>query len=444
MTKNFSDCKVPVNMLYYFSNTHELERIVIRKLALLVGVASLGLATSSIAQETAEAETPHLFISAISDNTLELSHGADGELSGNAWDRLQDEAAQAQFFLIGETHATADVANLAIAMHRALAPQGYEHMVIEVGPWSTRHTEDLIRSGNGKLGEFIAAPGNGFTLPFLFFTEEIALVEQAVSLSTHDDNVLWGVDQEFLAAGPILAAKLHQLATSAAEHAAAAQLEAKSSEQMMYLGSAPQEEIDALVAAFADGTAEARELVDAIALTNRIYGPFVKRSGPIYYANLERENYMKTNFLEHFAAAEERLGHPPKAFFKFGGFHLERGLSGTNVPSFGNFVMEWGRARDFGTVHVMIDCIDGQAWGVQQSAPVPCTPYALAEGSPILAALEGKDMAMVDLKALRPLLRSSTPIDAKTRDLILSYDYYIALRDVQPATPAADLGFPGQ
>ena len=61
----------------------------------------------------------------------------------------------------------------------------------------------------------------------------VALVEQAVSLSPHDDNVLWGVDQEFLAAGPILAAKLHQLATSDAEHAAAAQLEAKRANWLM-------------------------------------------------------------------------------------------------------------------------------------------------------------------------------------------------------------------
>jgi hypothetical protein len=212
----------------------------------------------------------------------------------------------------------------------------------------------------------------------------------------------------------------------------------------MYVGAAPQEEIDALVAAFADGSPEARELVDAIVLSHRVYGPFTRRTGPIYFGNLERENYLKRNFLMHFQSAEDRLGYAPKALFKFGGFHMERGLSGTNVPSFGNFVMEWGRARDFQTVHVMIDCLSGEAWAIQQNKPQPCTPYALEEDSPLFEALKGRETALVNLAALRPLLRSSTPIDAKTRDLILSFDYYLALSDVKAGTPGGDLSFPAE
>ena len=372
MTKNAGDCKVPVIVLYCTGNTHKLERIVIRKLALLAGAASLGLAAPSIAQEPAETETPHPFITAISDNTLELERDTEGRLSGAGWIRLADEAEQAQFFLIGETHATADIAEVASSIHRGIAKFGYHNMVVEIGPWSTRLVERLIREG--KLSEYIATPGNHFNLPFLGFSEEVDFVEQAIALSPNDDAVLWGVDQEFIASGPILVDLLRDLAETDAQRSAVTNFAAKAHVNFMYVGAAPQEEIDALVAAFSDGSEEARKLVYAIALTHRVYGPFVRGTGPIYPANLERENYMKDNFIEHFIAAEKRLGVPPKAIFKFGGYHLQRGLSGTNVPSFGNFVMEWGRTRDFGTVHVMIDCVSGEAWELQQSQPGPCKP----------------------------------------------------------------------
>lgn len=411
----------------------------IRNISAFALAISLGLAPAAHAQETEGEEAPHPFISAISENVLDATRGENGELSGPGWEILAKEAEAAQFFLIGETHSTADIALTAGAIHRAIAPKGYHHLVVEIGPWSTRHTERLIREG--ALTDYLSTPGNQFNIPFLSSTEEIEFVEQAVRLSPHYSPVLWGVDQEFIAAGPIIASELARLAQTEDQRTVAEDFAAKAHGNFMYLAAATQEDIDALSSAFGNSE-EARSLIDGIALTHRVYGPFVRGAGPIYPANLERENYMKANFLQHFRAAEERMGEAPKALFKFGGFHLERGLSGTNVPSFGNFVMEWGRAHNFGTVHVMIDCLSGEAWSIQQNRAAPCKPYGLDEDSPLLAALEDSSSAIINLKALRPLLRSNTPIDAKTRDLILSYDYYWGLRDVRAGTPVANLTFP--
>lgn len=401
-------------------------------------------ALPALAQSGEAIEKVDPFVAAIGNHVLEIERNEAGEMAGPGWDVLRERAEEAQFFLIGETHATADIALISAAIHRALAPKGYEHLVVEIGPWSTRFTEQLVRSGETTLADYIATPGKQFTLPFLSWTEEIALINQAIALSPHESHVLWGVDQEFVAGGPVLAPLLTQFAQTDTQVAAAEAFAKGSATNFAYLGAAPQEEIDALIAAFADGPQEARALVDAIALSHRVYGPFVRGSGPIYPANLERENYMKRNFIAHFSEAEARLGYPPKAMFKFGGYHMERGLSGTNVPSFGNFLMEWGNARDFATVHVMIDCLSGEAWAIQRNAPQPCSPYNLPEDSPILAALDGRDSGLIDLTALRPLLRSDTPVDARTRDLILSYDYYLGLRETKAGTPAADLTFPPQ
>lgn len=416
-----------------------------RILAAPLGAALLtASALPAMAQPSEEAAGEHPFITAIGDNVIAIERSETGDLTGLGWQVLQERADEAQFFLIGETHATADIALVSAAIHRALAAKGYEHTVVELGPWSTRFTEQLVRSGETALADYIATPRKQFSLPFLSFTEEIAFINQAVALSPHGEHVLWGVDQEFVAGGTLLAPLLAEFAETDAQIAAAEAFAQAAESNFAYVGAAPQEDIDALVAAFADGSQEARALVDAIALSHRVYGPFMRGSGPIYPANLERENYMKRNFLAHFNEAEARLGYAPKAIFKFGGYHLERGLSGTNVPSFGNFLMEWGRARDFGTVHVMIDCLSGEAWEIQRNATRPCKPYNLPEDSPILAALEGRDSGLVDLTALRPLLRADTPIDEKTRDLILSYDYYLGLSDTKAGTPAADLTFPPQ
>jgi hypothetical protein len=377
------------------------------------------------------------------DHVYEIERSGPAEFNGDGWDRLINTASKVDFFLIGEQHAVRDIAQFELALHASLAPHGFDHMVVEVGPWSTRHAEALLRSGErDPLGQFIAAEGNRFTLPFLFFREEIDLVEQAIKLSPHSRQVLWGVDQEFLGAGPILLEKLLAMANTDVHRAAIDKLEKGIGSNFMYLGAAPEEDILALEMAFADGPDDARALVEAIKITHRIYGPFVRSTGPIYPANLERENYMKDNFLSHFRSAEQRLGDAPKAIFKFGGFHMERGLSGTNVPSFGNFVLEWGHSRGFNSTNLLVDCNGGEAYAIMSGGPAPCKSYALNEGSPLLNAIGDRSIALIDLAALRPSLSRHKDLDTKTRDLVLSYDFYVAIRDVTPQTPVADLTFP--
>ena len=194
------------------------QRVTTTVAAGLLACAGTGAAAQSVEPE----QEPHPFIAAISDHVIEIDRDAAGNLSGPGFDLLVQEAGEAQFFLIGETHATADVALVASAIHRALAPQGYEHLVVEIGPWSTRFVEETVRSGDGALGSHVASPGNGLILPFLSFEEEIAFVEQAIALSPHGGHVLWGVDQEFIAAAPILAPQLVAMAGNNEQTAAAA------------------------------------------------------------------------------------------------------------------------------------------------------------------------------------------------------------------------------
>jgi hypothetical protein len=70
---------------------------------------------------------------------------------------------------------------------------------------------------------------------------------------------------------------------------------------------------------------------------------------------------------------------------------------------------------------------------------VPCEAY-YSKDSAIARMPKPDRMTLVDLRPLRPLLSRLTDLDEESRKLILSFDYYLAIKDVRPATATAPLG----
>lgn len=399
---------------------------------LTIAAAFLATGTTVFAQQTAVDET---LLEAARSNMIEISRNADGSLSGPGWERLMTEAENSQFFMIGEQHATADIADIEAAIHRGLAERGYNYMAAEIGPWSTRYAEQLFRDNDDITTAIRSAPGNGYGLPFLSFAEDAELHAQAVRLSPHSSEALWGVDQEFIAAAPILLPLLESLTRTEAQRAALAPFQDIAESDPMAIGADAPDIFAALRSAFDTGEdQEALSLVDAIILSNRIYAPFTGRGGSSYPANLLRENYMKRNFLEHFERAEERDGTPPRVFLKLGANHVMRGRSLTNVPAMGDFIVEWGRSRNFEAINIIIDCLGGEAVNVLSGTSSPCESYIVEDGSIITNLAEGRALTLIDLRPLRALVRRSSTIEDSTRTLIFSFDYYLGVANVSPAT----------
>lgn len=398
----------------------------------LLAVGLIGSGATALAQPASD---PDPLREAAEQNVLEISRNADGSLSGAGWDQLVADGAAAQFFLIGEQHATADIGEISRALYRALDPHGYDYMAMEVGPYGMAAAEAMLREEPASLRAYIAEPGNGLVIPFLFFSEDLEIVEDAIQLSDAPSDIFWGIDQEFIAGGPLLLPQLEALARTDPQRAAVTAFASLTQANPMAVGMTPPDEFASLRAAFDTGQdAEALAIVDAILLSNEIYAPFTGRGGPIYPANLTRENYMKTNFLHAFEAAEARDGAPPRVYFKFGASHMMRGLSSTNVPALGNFLVEWGRTRDFGAVNIMIDCIGGESRDPRSGDTGPCESYLLEEESLIGDFVSDAPLTLIDLRPLRALIRRSTEIDAGSRALIFGFDYYLAVRDVRPAS----------
>lgn len=263
----------------------------------------------------------------------------NGEMSGEGVDFLIENARRSQFFMVGEQHGTRDIALLSRAIYARLTSMGYSKMALEVGPWSTIFAENLMRSDLKAYEGFMSDEETYLALPFLFFREEGDIAIDAIQ-ADGVQPVLWGLDQEFIAAAPILLPLLSKQAKTIAEHEAVEA--ARRTAVGMYVGMTDETALTDLRAAFEKGNDPAAlELIDAMIISNRIYKPFTGRGGTSYAGNLERENYMKMNFLTHFKKARSNEPIAPKVFLKFGAYHGSRGRSGTNVPALMDFLAEW-------------------------------------------------------------------------------------------------------
>ena len=111
----------------------------------------------------------------------------DGRLSGAGANWLRERAAEAHFFMIGEQHATADIALLSTALYRDLNRLGYRYAAVESGPWSTPIVEQLLGADDPRAFEdYLAASDAGvLTFPFFFFAEEAGFARAVIESSWH-------------------------------------------------------------------------------------------------------------------------------------------------------------------------------------------------------------------------------------------------------------------
>jgi hypothetical protein len=355
---------------------------------------------------------------------IPIEHSADGRYSGLGWDRLIDDGRDAQFFLIGEQHGGAEIIDFAAAVHKELAGAGYSHAALEVGPYSTEYVETLIRTGGFQA--FLKRPGSNSIFPFLFWDEERVLAEQYVALSPDRRRALWGLDQEYLGAAPVVLERLRQRAKRPDQRLLVESLQTRAATDRQLVMTLENRDFQQLVESFASD-AQALEIIEAMRISNGIYAPFRGPSATRYWGNLTRETYIKTNFARYFTETERRLGKPPKVFAKFGGSHAMRGITQTTVPGFGNFLAEWGLARGFKLVNMMVDCASSA-----EPPARPCQPY-FGTDSRIFALAPKDRLTLYDLRPIRSQLRGLGDVDTKTRDLIQAFDFYLLIPNVTPA-----------
>ncbi|MBL8961232.1 MAG: hypothetical protein JNJ98_15350, partial [Gemmatimonadetes bacterium] len=199
-------------------------------------------------------------------------------VTGGGIDWLVGEAASSHTFLIGEQHLTREITLVEDAILRRLVGIGYTHLAIEVGPYSTRVAERLIR--RDSLEAFLSSPGNGLTIPFLFEREFAEMTAAFVRAVPGRGPVLMGLDQEFVYAAPLLSSLVTGAARTAEEREAARAFTDAVRANPSLIGQSDGAALRALRDGFrATRDSSMRRLLDDLLLSHTIYAPFTGRGG---------------------------------------------------------------------------------------------------------------------------------------------------------------------
>lgn len=379
----------------------------------------------------------------------------DGKLSGPGADVLRPALAEAQFVLMGEDHGVAQIPEFGAALCAELAPRGFHHVALEVGPNTAPELERFARSAEGtkQLSEFLKKYPE--SVPFYNWREEFAMLQECERSGGSDGMTLWGVDQEFMGASGFLLDKI--LATNPGPEAAAAirALQKENGEERaaavksgnpwdLFMTSVKIEELDRVRDFLAkQGNAEAQQILAALLVSRDVY--LKNKAADYYNSNRQRAMLMKQNFVAPFSLATQHGPTPPKVLFKFGGMHMFRGLNPLHSSELGNLAGEFAEAHGLKSVNILIFGVKGQQArfaGIgkpSQAAPFDNTSEKDSD-FPFLKPLFENQVAgswtIYDLRALRTGFSQFGKIDPEFERVIFGYDFILL---VPQATPSHDV-----
>ena len=124
----------------------------------------------------------------------------DGKLAGPSAEVLRTAMADAQFVALGEDHGIRQIPEFAAALCAELAPHGFHHMGLEIGPYVAPEIEKMARSADGakQLAEFDKKYPE--TIAFYNWQEEFAMLQKCEGAASPGHMTIWGLDQEFMGA----------------------------------------------------------------------------------------------------------------------------------------------------------------------------------------------------------------------------------------------------
>ena len=384
--------------------------------------------------------------------TLKKNRGAisvqDGKLAGPSAEILRGALADVQFVALGEDHGIRQIPEFAAALCAELAPHGFHHMGLEIGTYVAPDLEKMARSEDGakQLAEFEQRYPE--TIAFYNWQEEFAMLQKCENAASPGHMTIWGLDQEFMGATAFLADRI--LATNPGPEAKAAieSLQKEASEARataaksgnpadLFMMTAKQEELDHVRDLLKkQGKLEAQKLFEAFLVSREVYQK--NMSGDYYKSNRQRALLMKKNFSEPFAASSQSNGVLPKVFFKFGAYHMFRGINPLHSSELGNLIAEAAEANQLKSVNILIVGVKGeQLHFAGIGKPPEAAPLDLAgdKDSPFLffkplfnVQIENS-WTLYDLRALRDSFSKYGKIDPELERVIFGYDFVVLIPD---------------
>jgi hypothetical protein len=366
----------------------------------------------------------------------------DASVSGPGWELLARATSSSQFVLLGEFHEDAQTPRFARALYRSLnRAHGFSRLALEQDPLAMQ-----LACAPGRRGDVEAVAGLARRYPTLFeFTSDpdLAFIADACALGQGPEPV-WGIEQalgatlyleelEKLAPGP----QARALATELLADARRVEATRAGYTKFLHDDPAVQGRLEALQRAFAASPgSRAGSLLSALVRSAEIFG-YDRRAGAGEWVglfnNTEREAEFKRNFVARYREASAG-GAPPRVMFKFGAWHMYRGLSPSGAFPIANLAHELAIVEGRDAYGLLV--LPGNA------------PWSEIDAwmKPLLPAARPTQPSLVDLRALRPyqrLFRVQVPErdQVQIRALINGFDAIVIL----PEGPEAErklTGFP--
>jgi hypothetical protein len=347
-----------------------------------------------------------------SDGLIQTAKAYSYPLAGMGRAFLLREAAEADFFLLGELHGDNEVPELVSSLWPAMWQSGYRHAAAEVSPWAAAQLEQAAALPGPSIG--------------LWTARQAAIILAPAG----QGGVVWGCDIEENQPQKLIRelarinprdARLQQMAALTAagyRRSQAPQLLKLLTEAVPALDTAP------------GGISLRRSLDDTLRVeSERLDRP------RILTAQQDREDVMKRQFLAHFEG-----GKPGKVFLRFGQSHLFRGYDlERGVSTLGDFVCELAVARHGTAFNVAAFGAGGtyRMNGVTSSADQTSDEPGLAW----LARLASGEPTVFDVRPLRAPLHAiaagqRTPEQHNLIEWVDGYDSLICYPQVTPLDAA--------
>ncbi len=367
----------------------------------------------------------------------------NGRLMGPAAAFLDQAVRGTQFVSLGESHNNRDVPLFTSALFRMLSENhGFGYLAIESGSTMVTPLGRAPRVGNAdSVRAYARRYPNG-----LQFTsdQELDMIAEIGRLSRAAGTRVWGVDQEY--GGLHMLERLVALAQSPQSRTLAERVTVRAREydaerhrtgDTRYISRmAKTADFDSLKEVFRAATgSEAAYLIDALQTSHRIYqnNIFARERMSGYESNREREELMKTRFLEFYREAQRAGVNSPRVLLKLGHWHIIRGLNWGRQFTLGDFAANLARANDQKALSIALYLNnDSGNYGVLKQYP---------DYEPFARAALPNGWTLLDLRPLRPFVQAGRiRLNAEQERIVLGFDLALLISN----TAAADFATIGR
>lgn len=342
-----------------------------------------------------------------------------------AW--IEAQARDAHILTIAAEPGMADTAELLDALTPALGQAGYGAYGVSMGPWMAANLEDIAERGGDELERFLAEPENARQMQVLNSKESIALLRSIGRHWSSWPRNIWGIDQEFLTSAPFLLERLSLFAANEADKAVILSYRDVARSQNFYLATAEDAVFDHLRSLFPEEAEEAHALIDEMALSKHIYGPFLENTTRMKKAHERREALLFENFLRYMRDSA------PKVVVELPAAHLHGQKTPLDVPSFGNSLRKYTKAKQQKMLSIAVLCgPDGQRRLVEGGVR-DCGPGFAKKYPSLVPLVEGR---------LGPVLIFPSTVEPETealQRLVSGFDAILVFPNARAMMPAFEI-----